>query len=407
MKQSALLSIEAALDVIGSSIRPGPQETVALGEALNRVLAAEVRAPSSVPPFDNSAMDGYAVRTEALDDASESTPVGLPVSGVSAAGEQVAELASGACQRVFTGAPLPRGADGVVMQEDVTVDEEGIAWFREPLRPWRHVRFAGEDIEQGARVSGVGDRVGPLELGVFSAVGLPSVPVRRRPKVAVIATGSELKEPGVPLTGGAIYESNRVMLTSWLTALGAIPHPMPLVSDDPSELTRVLREAQEEMDFILVTGGASVGDHDHSRDALEEAGGRTLFHRVAIKPGKPILFGALGSSAYFGLPGNPVSAMVTFQVFVIPAIRLWLGESTRGEETMRCDAGEDFSLKGDRVVFLRVTVDENGRALSAGPQGSHQLNAAMNADGLLRLDPGVAIAKGAPIRVIPTRVWGC
>ncbi len=399
-----MLSLEAARDQILARLTLLPIESVPLRDAHGRFLAEPLTAPLNLPPFDNSAMDGYAVRAADVAGAGHERPVVLRLVGRSSAGDPApAPIGPGSCSRVFTGAPLPPGADAVVMQEDtrVSADAPDRVAVVDPVKPWENVRFQGEDVKSGQTVLPTGEGLTAARVGLASAMGIATVAVRARPKIALLATGTELVEPGQPCAPGQIYESNRAMLTPLIERAGGIPEVLPLVPDSLAQTTAALETAWGRNDAVITSGGVSVGDYDFVKPALEALGGTLELWKVAVKPGKPFVFGQRNGKYLFGLPGNPVSALVTFVLLVRPALLRWQG--ARHVEPIRywVTAGEAIQNRGDRQHFIRARLDSAGNARPAGPQASHLLGSMAAADGLLDLPAGAAIAPGDRVSFVP------
>lgn len=286
-------------------------EALPLAEATGRITAMPARAPLPLPPFDNSGMDGYALR---LEDLAGAGPWTLRVAGMIAAGDVPRDdLAPGAAMRILTGAPVPAGADAVIMQERVQRAGDCITFGQRPV-PGENIRRRGEDLPQGAEILPAGAEIGPREAGALAAIGAGRVTVRRKLRVAIFSTGSELREPGEPLAPGQIWNSNRYMLQAALDRPWISLQDLGRVPDDPDLLAETLQKAARDADMIITTGGVSVGDADHMPRLLHELGGDIHAMRIAMKPGKPVTLGQLGDAIYVGLPGNPVSAFVTWQV---------------------------------------------------------------------------------------------
>lgn len=395
-----MIEVEAALARIFERVSPLASARDLLREAHGRVAARDVIAPRANPPFDNSAMDGYAARCEDLVAAGPHSPVALKLRGETAAGQSKARIGKGECSRVFTGAVLPDGADVVVMQEDTQALSEDIVEFIETPKPWEHIRFRGEDIEEGAVVVSKGEELTAGRIAAMASLGIDRVDAIRRPKVGLIATGSELVEPGAEAPDGAIYESNRIMLEMLVRAAGCSPVVYPICRDEPESVQALYREAMETCDVALSTGGVSVGDYDFGPKSFEAIGGETVFHRVRVKPGKPVYFGILSERAFFGLPGNPLSAFVTFLLFCRPALQRLRGGAEQDPITDQGVARTPFLNRGDRPTFLRVVRENDGGVRLAGAQGSHQLSALLAANRLLRLAPGESIQIGDSVELI-------
>jgi len=349
-----------------------------------------VVSAEDLPSFDNSAMDGYAVRSADLQRATKEVPVALQCRGETAAGQAPAsELGAGECWRIFTGAPLPAGADAVVMQEDVTPvagTADGIE-FRESVRPWENIRFKGEDIKRGTPLGNTGSRISFGLIAALGAVGVNEVEVGGRPRVGLLATGDELVEPGRTRRAGQVFESNRVMLESMIQEAGGIPTCYPIVADESQATQRALARAFQECDVVITSGGVSVGEHDHVKAAFESLGGTLEFWRIAMRPGKPFVAGRLDSRIFFGLPGNPVSAAVTFLLLVRPALIRLQGGTALQLPRAKGTLSVAVSNPGSRRHFVRVSVDAKGRVTPVGPQGSHVLSGLAQANGLIDLPP--------------------
>ena len=350
-------------------------EAVPVREALGRVLAADVVSKVNVPSHTNSAMDGYALRAADLFPDAETR---LDVVGVAAAGRPFdGVVAAGQCTRILTGAPLPEGADTVVMQERVTRTDD-TAIVAPGQTPGQHVRQAGEDIARGDVALAAGALVMPAELGMLASVGASQVSVCRRPRVAFFSTGDELRNVGEPLETGQIYDSNRYTIHGMLTRIGVETIDMGVVRDDPADIESAFARAAAEADAVVTSGGVSVGDADYVKNMLEKTGS-VGFWKVAIKPGRPLAFGRIGDALFFGLPGNPVSAMVTFYQLVQPALRAMAGMPGNALPlTVTAVCGEALRKKQGRREFQRgvLTTDRDGRLVvrRAGHQGSGVLS---------------------------------
>jgi molybdopterin molybdotransferase len=365
-------------------------------EALGRVLASDLSSGVDVPPLDNSAMDGYAVRCADV----PHDGAALPQSQRIAAGQMGTELAPGTCARIFTGAPVPAGADAVVMQEQCEVAGELVRFLTAP-RAGQNIRRRGEDIADGMTVLSRGLRLSPAALGVAASVGAASLTVFKRPRVAVLTTGNELVMPGQPLPPGAIYNSNRHMLRGLIQATGALSGDLGIVPDELNATRAKLREAAQDHDLILTSGGVSVGEEDHLKDAVQ-AEGDLHFWQLAIKPGKPFVFGRVrradGSYAiYMGLPGNPAASFVTFLLLVRPVLGLLSGEPWCWPTPTLLRADFDWPRADKRREFVRVRRNDAG-GLSLYPhQGSGVLTSAVWSDGLVDLAPGQTVRRGEPV----------
>lgn len=319
-----MLDFDAALTLVLDDVAPGAAERVPLLQAAGRVLAEPLIARRPVPEFDYSAMDGYAV---ASTDVPESGGV-LPLRGVSAAGSAPARLEPGTASRIFTGGPVPEGADAVVLQEDVESDGQQARFAERPARG-SHIRKRGEDLEAGREALGAGVRLNPFQLGLAASLDYAELAVAARPNVAVLCTGDELRAPGSAGPPGSIPESNGVALAALVRAAGGRPHLCVHTSDAVDATRRALENALGLAEVVVTCGGVSVGDRDIVKSSLESLGVTTVFHKLAIKPGKPLYFGKLGRQRVLGLPGNPVSAQVTFSLFGLPLLRALQGMPER------------------------------------------------------------------------------
>jgi molybdopterin molybdotransferase len=380
-----------------------PGELIPLDHSAGRFLAAEIVSPVALPGFDNSAMDGYAARADDLKEASESRPRSLRLVGRVAAGEVFpGRLGPGSCVRVFTGSHLPAGADCVVMQEDTVVDaaHPGEVLFRDGAKPWENVRFAGEDVASGAVVAAAGARINAGTIGLLAAVGISRVCVRIRPVVGLVATGNELRESRQLLGPGQIFESNRLLLAALVRGCGGEPKIYPLVPDTLADTNAALQRAREECDVVISSGGVSVGELDFVKPAFAESGGALHLWRVLMKPGKPVCFGSWPGKLFFGLPGNPASAMVTFLLFVRPALLRWQGASELDLPVQPGILSEAVANHADRRHFIRVHVDLHGTVRFPGLQGSHSIRSLAGANGLLDLASNTSLPAGSAVKVL-------
>lgn len=395
-----MISLEEARARILEALRPLPAEEVAVLEAQGRCLTTDLTAPFPLPPFDNASVDGYAVHTADLHTASAGSPVRLPVAARIAAGKPATtELAAGACARIFTGAAVPKGADAVVMQEDVRVVDGGGVEFIEPVTPWEGIRFAGEDLRAGAVLVPAGQRLSAAHLALLSAGGSTRVTVHRRPRVALLGTGDELVEPGQPLAHGQLYDSNRTLLTALVRAAGAEITRVGRAPDDLRATVESLREHAQGAEVLLTTGGVSVGDADFVQAAFKQLGGQVEFWKIAMKPGKPFVWGRLGETHWFGLPGNPVSAFATWWLLVRPALRRLAGQQDTAARRLRATLGEVITNRSDRRHFLRARWDAAGRLRSSGTQASHIQSSLAEAQALLDVPPQTRWETGREVEV--------
>jgi molybdopterin molybdotransferase len=363
-----MLTFEEARSRILAGATRLPQEPVPLDGAAGRVLAERIVATQQLPPFDHSAMDGYAVR---LADLIGDGPFELRVGpDESRAGRAAPALGSRQACRIFTGAALPRGADAVVMQEDVGRDGDRIAFAARP-KPGAHVRAAGEDLRPGQEALAEGTRLLAGHLSLAASLDRAEILVARRPVVAIVCTGDELRAPGAPGRPGSIPESNGVALAALCRQVGAEPRVLPSIGDDLDATVAALDRALGGADLLLTVGGVSVGDHDLVRPALERMGVTLDFYKVAIKPGKPLVFGRRQGSGpmarVLGLPGNPASAMTTFMLFAAPLLRALQGDALPVPLLVPARLKTPLRHKPGRLEFVRATLERDGRALLAVP----------------------------------------
>lgn len=400
---AAMLTLEDAIDLIRGTIQPLPGEPVPLKEAAGRISLERLLSPLDLPRFDNSAMDGYAVRATNLATASPDRPVVLRLSGKVAAGKVFPGVVpDGECVRIFTGSPVPDGTDAVVMQEDTRIDPAASnkVQFLERVGAWENIRLKGEDVRTGSLLVEPGDRLEPGRIGLLAAAGLTSVVVGRKPVVGLLATGSELVEGGTTPGPGQIHESNRPMLAALCEAAGAISRTFPLVPDSLQGTQSAIAMALAECDAVITSGGVSVGDFDFVKSAFENLGGRVDLWKVAVKPGKPFLCGRLEGKTLFGLPGNPVSAFVTFFLLVRPALQRMQGAGNTAPPSSMAQLAEELSNPGDRRHFMRVVLDPDGTVRSAGTQVSHALGSLAKANGLADVPARTRLSKGTQVRVL-------
>lgn len=396
MMKDKLLSFEEARATLLAAVRPVTAiDEVDTGAALGRVLARGLRSAINQPAFDAAMMDGYAVRTADLTQAGQR----LPVSQRIAAGSLGHRLAPGTVARIFTGAPLPDEADAVVMQELCELDGELVKFNTVP-RPGEHVRRLGQEVKQGSEVLAAGCRLKPQQLALAAAVGAAQLPVFRRLRVALFSTGSELVMPGEPLPPGHIYNSNRFLLRALLQSLGCEVEDLGIIPDDLARTREVLRIAAEGRDLVLSSGGVSVGEEDHVKPAVE-AEGRLELWKLAMKPGKPLAFGQVHGAAFIGLPGNPVSSLVTFLMLVRPFILASQGVTEVQPQAFMLPAAFDWPQPDRRREFLRVRVNEAGMLELYPDQGSAALPATVWASGLADIPPATVIERGQPLAYLP------
>ena len=391
-----MLSFDEAYEKLLGFVRPVREvEEVDTMFAAGRVLAVDQHSAIDQPPMDNSGMDGYALRAADVPVAGTR----LPVSQRIPAGSVGHELAPGTAARIFTGAPLPPGADTVVMQELCEHAGDEVVVNTVP-RAGEAVRRMGEDVARGARVLPAGLRLSPQAVALAASVGLARLPVHRRVKVAVFSTGSELVMPGEPLPPGGIYNSNRYLLRGLLAGLGCEVEDFGIVPDRLDATREVLRRAAEGHDLILTSGGVSVGEEDHVKPAVEAEGSLDMW-KIAMKPGKPLAYGRVHGAAFIGLPGNPVSSFVTFLLMVRPFLLATQGVSEVAPASMQLRADFDWPRPDRRREFLRARMNAQGGVELFANQGSAALESTVWANGLVDIPAGTVIACGETVRFLP------
>ena len=410
--QTSLTVREACL-VLLAELQPLESEVVPLSAALGRVLASDIVSPLALPPWDNASMDGYAVRAADVRGARGDAPVALPVTEtVAAGGAPTLPLAPATAIRIMTGAPIPEGADSVIRVEDTDRGDKRVL-IADARDAGRNVRPRGEDIGTGEVAVEAGSVIGPAQLGVLASVGAARIAVHRTPRVAILATGDELvdvDEFEQVLAGRRIVSSNSYTMRAAVEIAGAEVKDLGRCPDNRAALKQRLEAARDGgCDLILTSGGVSVGTFDFTREVLRELGATMRFWRVKIRPGGPMGFGVLGSTPWLGLPGNPVSAMVTFELFARPAIRRLRGERLPFPRSILVTVDEDVSIGAPLTHFLRAVVSQDDagtlRARLTGPQGSGLLTSMSRADVLLvvpleQFGRG-AIPAGTQLRALP------
>jgi molybdopterin molybdotransferase len=395
-----MLSVEEAQREILGRVRVLPSERVDVLAALGRVLAEPIRSTRRIPPWPNSSMDGYAVRAADVRPSATLRVVGRVVAG----SLPTRAVGAGEAVRIFTGAPLPSGADAVIPQEDVAARDDVIA-LRSAVEPGAYVRPAGEDVREGDLVLEPGRAIGAAEIGILATLGRTQVAVGRRPRVAVLSTGNELADLGTEPTPAQIPNSNTYSLMAQVMETGGLPLNLGVVPDRLDAIAeRIARGA--EADVLVSSAGVSVGELDLVREALVNAGAELHLWKVDMRPGKPITFGSLRGKPVFGLPGNPVSAMVTFELFVRPMLLAMQGRRGTGRLTVRATALAPIVNRGSRRGYLRVVLEtRDGRwgARLTGGQGSGILRSMVSADGLAVLRGDTAVAAGEDVEIIVLR----
>jgi molybdopterin molybdotransferase len=390
-----LLSVDEALAQLLAEAKPVAQiEEVPTLEASGRVLARAQRSTMDVPPLDNSAMDGYAVR------ASDVTPhIKLKIKQKIMAGAVGTPLEPGTAARIFTGAPIPPGADAIVIQEDTSQVGDTVLIKKAP-QPGDWVRYVGSDIRKGAQILAAGRRLAPQDTGLAASVGIKSLPVYRRLRLGLFFTGDELVMPGEPLPPGRIYNSNRFTLRGLAQAFGCEVRDYGIVPDSLDATREVLRRAAKDCDLIVTSGGVSVGEADYVKPAVE-AEGRLLMWRIAMKPGRPLAYGRAGEAAFIGLPGNPVSSFVTFLIFVRPFLLKLQGVEDTSPRAVAARADFDWPEPDARREFLRVKWNAQGGLELYPTQDSAVLTSTAWADGLVDNPAARPIRKGDTVRLLP------
>jgi molybdopterin molybdotransferase len=385
-----LISIEEARARVLAEALPLSIESCPLAQALSLVLAEEVIAAHNVPPFDNSGMDGFAVRAGDTVDARADSPVRLTIAETIAAGRVAGHaLGPDEAAKIMTGAPIPQEADTVI-QAEAAEETKGRVLIYEPAKRGKNIRRAGEDVMAGDRVFKPGNVLGPPEIGLLASLGLATVQVHRRPRVAIISTGSELVEVDQPLGQGQIHNSNSYSLRAQCQQLGIEPTALGIVADE-YEATKQLIQEGLEYDVLVTSGGVSVGQFDFIKDVQDELGVERRLWGVAMKPGKPLAFGVRDRTLVFGLPGNPVSAMVSFELFVRPALLRLMGHRKSTRPTYQAIIVEDVANPDGRVYVVRVRAWREGgvwHVSSTGAQGSGMLRSMVGANGLAFIPGG-------------------
>lgn len=406
------VSCESALQAVLDAVSPLPPRAVSLHEALGRALAEPVRSPVDHPAWDNSAMDGFAVHAGDVRGASRERPVTLPVAARIPAGRfPEAPLAPGTAVQVTTGAPVPEGASGVIRVEHTDGGAGSSVTVYDDADAERHIRRAGEDLRRGDVLLEPGEEVTPAAIALLAVAGAARPTVRRRPRVGVLANGDELADLDdydLVRAGRKIMNSNGHALTAQLRTAGAEPVPLGIARDDPADLRRRL-ERGADCDALITAAGVSVGEHDHVKDVLSDMGLERRFWRVRMRPGSATLFGLLGGRPFWGVPGNPASAMVTFEVLVRPALRRMAGHARVRRRRLHGRAAERIRSPGDATSFLRARVELDAAGVPVarltGPQGSGMLRSMM-ADALLVVPEGVReVQPGDGVELIPLGAW--
>jgi molybdopterin molybdotransferase len=391
-----MMSVDEAVGIIAARVAAVQEvETVVLETADGRILARDIAAPLPLPPFTNSAVDGYAVASGDLPISAEQA---FAVTGRIQAGTSAqAPLMPGHAMRIFTGAPMPDGADTVFMQEDVRIDDNGRVVLPAGLRPGANVRPAGEDVAAGRGALAAGQRLRPQDIALAAAFGLTHLDLRRRIRVAVFSTGNELVSPGAPRGPAQLFDSNRFMLMAMLRRLGCEVRDLGILTDNRAALARALKQAAHGHDLILTTGGVSTGEEDHVKAGVESVGTLVLW-RMAIKPGRPVAMGIIDGTPFIGLPGNPVASFVTFVHVVRPTVLALSGATQQALVPMPVRAAFSYKKKIARREYVRVSLrkaDDGGLEVTKFPrEGAGLLSSLVDTDGLVEL--GEAITRVEP-----------
>jgi molybdopterin molybdotransferase len=390
-----LMPVDEAVGLITARVTAVKDiETVALGEADGRVLANDIAAPLPLPPFTNSAVDGYAVLGSELPREGERA---FPVAGRIAAGTLARAAEPGHAMRIFTGAPMPQGTDTVFMQEDVRVDEKGQVVLPAGLKAGANVRPAGEDVPEGFVALKAGQRLRPQDVALAAAFGRTQLDVTRRIRVAVFSTGDELASPGMPRQPAQLFDSNRFMLMAMLKRLGCEVGDLGILRDERASLADALKQVAGRHDLLLTTGGVSTGEEDHVKASVESVGSLVLW-RMAIKPGRPVAMGIIGGTPFIGLPGNPVASFVTFVHVVRPTVLALSGATAAHLVPMPVRAAFSYKKKIGRREYVRVTLRKAGdgvlEAIKFPREGAGLLSSLVDTDGLVEL--GETVTKVEP-----------
>lgn len=394
-----MLSVEEARQRMLDTIPILPSEKREILACSGYVLAEAVRAAENIPPFDNSAMDGYAVRAADVKNASEENPAVLSVVETIAAGyAPTQQVAAGQASRIMTGAMMPQGANAVIMQE-VTQQEGDKVKIFESIDTAGNVRFTGESVAEGQQVMGKGKHLRPPEVSMLASLNCVEARVHRKPTVAIVSTGDELTRLGEPLEPGKIRDSNRYGLYAQVEEAGGLPIDMGIAPDDEVETERIFRAALAKADALITSGGVSVGEHDVVKTVLAKLG-EINFWRVAMKPGKPQAYGIADGKPIFGLPGNPVSSLVVFELFVRPALLKMAGQTHLFRPTFKAVLAESVTNRDGRVNYMRAILEVSDGEISAqitGPQGSGILHSLVLANGLITIPTATTLQAGEKV----------
>lgn len=397
-----LMTIDEALALIAARVQPvDGEEHLPLADCDNRVLVSPLHAPLPLPLFANSAVDGYALRGA---DLPQEQARSFPVTARVQAGAAADPIAPGAAVRIFTGAPMPRGADTVFMQEDVRLEPDGRVTLPAGLKPGANMRPAGEDIAQGAMAIAGGRRLRPQHVALAAALGLTHLTLRRRIRVAIFSTGNEVVEPGGPRGPAQLFDSNRFMLGALLRRLNCEVHDLGILRDDRAALTAALKDAAGTHDLVLTSGGVSAGEEDHVRAAIESVGSLVLWS-LAIKPGRPVAMGVIAGTPFIGLPGNPVASFVTFAYVVRPTILALSGASPEPLIGLPVRAAFAYKKKKGRREYVRASLQYAGdgimEAVKFPREGAGLLSSLADTDGIIELDEDLErVSPGESLRFL-------
>lgn len=399
-----MLSVDEARDIVLKAVKKLDVETRAISDALDYYLSDSIISPSNVPPFDNSAMDGFAVVSDDTKVATAKKPVRLRIVGMVRAGESPASaVRTGECLQIMTGAPMPEGADAVVIVED-TRTEDGYALLTAPVDAGDNVRGCGEDIRESDLIMRAGTQLRPQEIGVLASLGIASVKVMRKPVVTVLTTGDELVSIGEELAPGKIRDSNRYSLRSLLVKMGCTPIELGIIRDRRKDMISAFRKAVRDSDVVMSTGGVSMGEYDLVRETISSLG-KLLFWKVNMKPGKPLLFATIHGKPVFGLPGNPVSCMVSFELFARPALLKMMGSAVLLADELVAKTVSPITKLIGRSEFKRGRMWREGGDLLVdltGPQGSGILMSVVRANCLIHLPEETgSVSEGEEVRILP------
>ena len=399
-----MLSYEDARALVFEHVKPLEKEQRRLIESQGLALSEDIVAPYGMPLFDNSAVDGYAVQAADLTAASRENPVCLEKLGYISAGDSGKDpLGSGQCVQIATGAPLPAGADTIVMKEDIKLEESLVCFFQS-IPKTENVRYQGEDIPEGRTVIPVGTVIGPAQMAVLATFGFSRVPVRRVPKISIVSTGSELVDVDENPQSGQIRESNRYMLAGMVKQESCELVKMTMVPDIPKILKHEFEDALQ-ADVVLISGGMSVGERDYAKPILKEMGVEEIFWKIKFKPGKPLFFGRRGKTLVFGLPGNPASSYVLFEEFVRPALRQMMGRRILEERMVKAILEESITETYKRMHFMRGQLHEKNGKFRVRPlkfQGSHSIGSLVESNALIRVEANSPVLpKGCQVSVRP------